>query len=170
LSKKAMLLTMTPHGSSCKRVAMEAISGSSSTVTGNAGALPASVGSTCARKPKGPARGDRHAEGSSALGVACVGLIDRQIEQPASFASPDGTGADASPRELPRPLRLRWHEEMAWDPSQCDGSALARAGVKRRTPEPARSAPDASLKGRVPTAIPLNKLRRCVGRMALTSC
>ena len=90
-------------------------------------------------------------------------LLARPRVLAASSASPDGTGADASPRELPRPLRLRWHEEMAWDPSQCDGSALARAGVKRRTPEPARSAPDASLKGRVPTAIPLNKLRRCVG-------
>ena len=40
---KAMPLTMTPHGSSCKRVAVKAISGSSSTVTGDAGALPASV-------------------------------------------------------------------------------------------------------------------------------
>jgi hypothetical protein len=43
LSKNAMPLTMTPHGSSCKRIAMKATSGSSSTVTGDPGALPASV-------------------------------------------------------------------------------------------------------------------------------
>jgi hypothetical protein len=43
LSKKAMPLTMTPHGWSCKRAAMKAISGSPCTVTGDAGALPVSV-------------------------------------------------------------------------------------------------------------------------------
>jgi hypothetical protein len=46
----------TPHGSSCKRVAMKAISGSTPTVTGDAGALCAAVISTYARKPKRPAR------------------------------------------------------------------------------------------------------------------
>jgi hypothetical protein len=90
-------------------------------------------------------------------------LWDFARDSRADLRQPGRDGSGASPHELPRLLRPLWHEEIDWDVSQRDRSALARAEVARLTPRLVRSARDAALKARAPTAMPLSNVRRRFG-------